>query len=121
MVFRRGTWAVGAPPEVVRLDDDTIALDAPADEAFRWLVEVASDVGEVTYLDRSVPIVEVLCTFVGEPATSLVLTVQGRMDRTDAFCHVESIEARPAPPTAAVVDVLEAAFRDRCDQFPASS
>lgn len=105
--------STGPVPGVARLDGDTLALDAPADEAFRWLAEVAHDIGEITYVDRSVPILEVLCSFEGEPATSLVLTLQGRMDRTDVFCHVESIEARPGPPTAAVVDVLEHAFAAR--------
>lgn len=96
-----------------RLDGDTLALGAPADEVFRLLIDAAHDIGEVTYLDRSVPILEVLCTFVGEPATSLVLTVQGRATFTEVFCTVESIEARPAPPTDAVVDVLQDAILAR--------
>jgi hypothetical protein len=112
----RTRWASAPPgpvPEVTRLDPDTLFLDVPADEAFRWMVEVAHDVGEITYLDRSVPILEVLCRFVGEPATSLVITVQGRAHGTEAFCTAESIEARPAPPTEAVVDLVEAAFQAR--------
>ena len=107
-------WRTAGPiPEVTRLDDDTLALAAPADETFRWLHEAAHDIGEVTYIDRSGPILEVLCRFVGEPATSLVVTLQGRANGTEAFCTVESIEARPAPPTAAVVDLLEDALRRR--------
>lgn len=98
---------------VARLADDTLAVAAPADETFRVLVDAAHDVGEITYLDRSVPILEVLCRFVGEPATSLVLTIQGRAEFTEVWCTVESIEARPAPPTAAVVDLLEAALGAR--------
>lgn len=111
----------GAPP-VHRLDGDALLLLAPADEAFRWLLEAAHDVGEVTYLDRSMPIAEVLCQFEGEPATSLVLTLQGRGEGTEVFCTVESIEARPAPPVAAVVDLLELALHRRRDdgQFPSS-
>ncbi|MCU1496481.1 MAG: DnaJ-like protein [Acidimicrobiales bacterium] len=105
----------GPPPPFARLDPDTLAFAAPADETFRWLVEVAHDIGEITYLDRSVPILEVLCRFVGEPATSLVITLQGRMDGTEAFCTAESIEARPAPPTEAVVDLLEAALAHRAE------
>lgn len=98
---------------VHRLAGDTVAVAAPADETFRVLLDAAHDVGEVTYLDRSMPIVEVLCTFVGEPATSLVVTLQGRAAYTELFCTVESIEARPAPPTDAVVDLLEAALARR--------
>lgn len=102
----------GAPP-VGRVDADTLALGAPADESFRWLLDAAHDVGEITYVDRSMPIMEVLCRFEGEPATSLLLTLQGRGERTEVFCTVESIEARPAPPTSAVVDLLELALHRR--------
>lgn len=101
-----------APP-VTRVDRDTLLVSAPPDEAFRWLVEAATDLGEITYLDRSGPILEVLCRFEGEPATSLVLTTQGRGAATEVFCTVESIEARPAPPVSAVIDVFELAFRRR--------
>lgn len=114
-VTARPRWASpehGAPP-VARLDADTIAVAAPADETFRWLVEAANDIGEITYLDRSGPILEVLCRFEGEPATSLMITLQGRADGTEAFCTVDSIEARPAPPAEAVVDLLELALRRR--------
>ena len=102
----------GAPP-LARLDDDTLLLDAPADEAFRWLVDAAHDLGAITYLDRSGPIFEALCRFEGEPATSLVVTIQGRADGTEAFCTAESIEARPGPPVGAVVDLYELALRRR--------
>lgn len=111
---RWGSPDHGAPP-VARLDADTIAVGAPADETFRWLVEAANDIGEITYLDRSGPILEVLCRFEGEPATSLMVTIQGRADGTEAFCTVDSIEARPAPPAEAVVDLLELALRRRQD------
>lgn len=104
--------AFGAPP-VGRIDEDTLALGAPPDETFRWLLDAAHDVGEITYVDRSMPIMEVLCRFEGEPATSLLLTLQGRGERTEVFCTVESIEARPAPPTSAVVDLLELALHRR--------
>lgn len=109
-----GAPLVGAPP-VHRTEHDALVVDAPADEAFRWLLEAAHDIGEVTYLDRSMPIVEVLCRFEDEPATSLVLTLQGRGLGTEVFCTVESIESRPAPPTGAVVDLLELALHRRRD------
>ncbi len=103
----------GGAPAVIRVDGDTLRIDAPAEEAFRWVIDAAHDVGEITYLDRSDPILEVLGTFEGEPATSLLVTFQGRMDGTDLICSAESIEARPGPPTAAVVDLLELALRRR--------
>lgn len=113
----RPTPAEGPPVVLTRVDDDTIALGAPADEAFGWLLDAAHDIGEITYLDRSVPIFEVLCRFVGEPATSLVVTLQGRAEVTDAFCTAESIEARPGPPVHAVVDVFEDALRQRLEPY----
>ena len=61
-------------------------------------------------MDGSAPLFEVLCRFVDEPATSLLVTLQGRADGTDALCSAESIEARPGPPTVAVVDVFENAL-----------
>lgn len=101
----------GGPPPFERVADDTLHFSAPADETFRWLLEAANEIGEITYLDRSGPIMEVLCRFVDEPATSLLITTQGRSHGTDAFCSAESIEARPGPPTSAVVDVYEHALR----------
>jgi hypothetical protein len=107
-----------AAPAVHRIDADTLHLDAPADETFRWLLDAAHDVGEITYVDRSMPIMEVLCRFEQEPATSLLLTLQGRGEGTEVFATVESIEARPAPPTAAVVDLLELALHRRHHRSP---
>lgn len=107
-------YEAGDPvPAVVRLDDDTLLLGASAEEVFRLLLEAAHDVGEITYVDRSVPILEVLCQFLGEPATSLLLTLQGRANGTEVFATVESIEDRPAPPVASVVDLLELALHRR--------
>jgi hypothetical protein len=108
----------GVETWVQRVDGDTLLVDAPADEAFRALLDAAHDVGEITYVDRSMPILEVLCQFEGEPATSLLVTLQGRGHGTEAFCTVESIEARPAPPTPLVVDLLEDALARRDPQLP---
>jgi hypothetical protein len=102
-----------AVPAVVRLNDDTLLLGAPGEEVFRLLLDAAHNVGEITYVDRSVPILEVLCQFLGEPATSLLLTLQGRSNGTEVFATVESIEDRPAPPVASVVDLLELALHRR--------
>lgn len=110
---RRPERAAEPVPGVARVDADTVIVDAPAEETFRLLAEAANDIGDITYVDRSVPILEVLCRFEGEPATSLVITLQGRAAGTEAFCTVESIEARPAPPVSAVVDLLELALRRR--------
>ena len=103
----------GPAPPVWRSDGDSLLLDAPGEETFRWLFEAAHDIGEITYVDRSVPIMEVLCQFEGEPATSLLVTLQGRATGTEVFCTVESIEDRPAPPVESVVDLLELALHRR--------
>lgn len=110
---RHEATPLGPAPPVRRVDADTLQLGAPPDETFRWLLDAAHDIGEITYVDRSMPIMEVLCRFEGEPATSLLLTLQGRGEATEVFCTVESIEARPAPPTSAVVDLLELALHRR--------
>jgi len=119
-VRRTERWRPGVDPSpgVLRIDDGTLLIGAPADEVFRLLIDAAHDIGEVTYVDRSVPILEVLCQFVGEPATSLLLTLQGRATGTEVFCTVESIESRPAPPAASVVDLLELALHRRAQPGP---
>lgn len=101
------------PAAIVRMEDDTIAFGAPADETLLLLLEAAHDLGELTYLDRSMPIIEVICQFQGTPTLSLVITLQGRCDGTEAFCTVESIEAGAGPPAGAVVDVLFDLLRQR--------
>ncbi len=107
-------WSIpldpAGPPVHIRVDSDTIRLLAPPDETFRWLLEAAHQIGHITYLDRSGPLFEVLCQFLHQPATSLLVTLQGRSDGTDALCSAESIEARPGPATVHVVDVLEDAL-----------
>jgi len=98
------------PIVMERIGADTIAFSAPAEETLTRLLEACHEIGEVTYLDRSVPIAEVLCRFEGEPSTSLVMTLQGRAHTTEVFFTAESIEARSGPATDAVVDVMEDAL-----------
>jgi hypothetical protein len=92
------------PVEV--LDGDTIWLDAPPDEAFARLLEACSEVGEVTYVDRSCPILEAMVAVPGEGACSLVITLQGRAHGTEAFCTLESIERVAQPPVTPLVRAL---------------
>jgi hypothetical protein len=96
------------PVEV--LDGDTIWLDAPPDEAFARLLEACSEVGEVTYVDRSCPILEAMVTVPGEGACSLVITLQGRAHGTEAFCTLESIERVAQPPVTPLVEAVVAAL-----------
>jgi hypothetical protein len=99
------------PPEV--LEGDTVHLACPADEAFARLLDACHRIGDVTYVDRSCAILEALVTVEGEGVCSLVITVQGRADGTDAFCTLEAIEHVATPPVRPVVDRLLLALRGR--------
>jgi hypothetical protein len=92
------------PPEV--LDGDTVHLDAPPDEAFVRVLDACHHIGDVTYVDRSCAILETLVRVDGEGVCSLVITLQGRADGTDAFCTLEAIERVASPPVRAVVEAL---------------
>lgn len=98
----------GVPAEV--LDGDTIHLALPAEEAFIRLVEACHRIGDVTYVDRSCAILEALVRVEGEGVCSLVITLQGRAEGTDAFCTLESIERVASPPVRDVVTALLAAL-----------
>jgi len=97
------------PPEV--LDGDTVHLHAPLDEAFIRILEACHHIGDVTYVDRSCAILEALVRVEGEGVCSLVITLQGRADGTDAFCTLEAIEHVASPPVRDVVVDLVAALR----------
>jgi hypothetical protein len=97
------------PPEV--LDGDTVHLRMPPDEAFVRLVEACHRIGDVTYLDRSCAILEALVRVEGEGVCSLLITLQGRADGTDAFCTLEAIEHVASPPVRQVTEALVAALR----------
>jgi hypothetical protein len=85
-----------APPPVgvVLLGGDTLLLAAPPNEAFALLVEAGHQVGEVSYIDRSCAIFEVVVRQDGETC-SLLVTLQGRAHGTEAFLTLEALE-RPA-------------------------
>jgi hypothetical protein len=97
------------PPEL--LDGDTIRLAVPADEAFVRLLDAAHRIGDVTYVDRSCAIFEALVPVDGQGACSLVVTLQGRAEGTDAFCTLEAIERVASPPVRPVTEALLAALR----------
>jgi len=88
------------------LDGDTIAVQAPADEAFALLFEAAGRVGHIAYFDRQLGILETVVRFEGGPTCSVLITLQGRAMYTEAFCTMESIEAAPTPPIRSVVEAI---------------
>lgn len=98
---------------LVRSAEDRIILAGGSDVTFRRVFDAAHDVGTISYVDRSGPILEVLCRFVGEPATSLLLTFAPHAGGTEIRAAAESIEDRPGPPVAAILDLLETALRHR--------
>ncbi len=104
-----GPPPLDTPPEV--LDGDTVHIQAPPDESFARLVDACHHIGDVTYVDRSCSFLEALVRVEGEGVCSLVITLQGRDDGTDAFCTLESIERVASPPVRPVVEDLVAVLR----------
>ncbi|MEJ7583307.1 MAG: hypothetical protein WKF43_04300 [Acidimicrobiales bacterium] len=97
------------------LDDDTLAIAVPADEVFLLLLESAHSVGEVTYVDPEGGLIEAIVAFQDPqvPVCSVVLSLQGRAERVEAFCTIESLDASVPPPVADVVALLAAQVRHR--------
>jgi hypothetical protein len=92
---------------------DSLLLDAPADEAFVALLEAAHAVGDVTYVDARLGLVEAVLADDGGNACQLLITLQGRATGTEAFCTLEPLGTTPCPPTEDVVAGLVAALGRR--------
>jgi hypothetical protein len=99
-----------APAEIIPIAlvaDDTIAVALPAGETYALLVEAAHRLGEVTHIEPSSALLQVVVEFIDAPVCQLLLTMQGRATGvTEVFCTVESLESEPAPPAAAVARIL---------------
>ncbi len=79
---------------VWRVDADTLALPAPADETYARLLEVAHQVGDVTYVDRQCGVLEALLRTRAGTTISMVISLQGRSNgSTEAFFTLEPIDA----------------------------
>jgi hypothetical protein len=94
--------------EADTLDHETISIAAPVPEAFSLILDAASSIGAVGYVDRHLGILEVLVRFAGGPTCSVLVTLQDRVHTTEASCTIDSIEAAPAPPLRPVVEALVA-------------
>jgi hypothetical protein len=123
-----GRHGPGSPPPPARpaeqvpaevLDGDTIHIAAPADEAFALLLEACHRIGHVSYLDRSCAILEAMVRVPDEGTCSLLITLQGRADGTDAFCTLEAVERVAQPPVGPVTAALLDALLDPLDGGPA--
>lgn len=99
--------APGLELTIELVDDSTIALGAPGDETLFLICEAAHELGEITYLDPSAGLVEVVVEFVEAPTSSVVFTLQGRATGvTDLFCTVEPLSGGLAPPADAVTRLV---------------
>lgn len=113
----RAGAAPAPPPErriqVALIDDDSIAIAAPADEALMLLLDTAHSLGEISYLDRTAGLVEVIVEFVEAPTSSVLFSLQGRANgTTEVFCTVEPLSGGEAPPADAVTRLVLATLRD---------
>ena len=99
--------------EIAVVADDTVALDLPAEEVFMVLLDTAHEIGDVTYVDVDAGLLEAIVHFEGTPVCSLVMSLQGRADRIEAWCTIESLDANEPPPVADVVRLLADLVRTR--------
>jgi hypothetical protein len=100
------------PPPAVGVTvvgNDTVLLAAPPDEAFALLLEAGHRVGNVSYVDRSCAIFEVVVHQDGETC-SLVVTLQGRAHGTEAFLTLEAMERAATLPPDRIVERVVAAL-----------
>lgn len=92
---------------VVAVDDQTVGITVPPDEALLWLLEAAHRLGEVSYLDRGSGLLEVVVEFIDQPTSSVVMSLQGRATGiTEVLCTVEPLSGGDAPPAAAVARLV---------------
>jgi hypothetical protein len=102
----------GEPVAVVSSPDEaTITVAAPASETYATLYEAAGRVGEISYYDRRLGLLEIIVRFEGGPSCSVVMTTHTHSHCTEVLCHMESIESVPAPPIAPVIHALVAELR----------
>jgi hypothetical protein len=96
-------------PSPIAVTGDTISVARPLAEVWPVLLDVAHGLGEVAYVDRSVPVIEVIVEFVDHPVSSMLLSAQARPDGTTAVsCAVEALGGDPAPPGDAVARLVAA-------------
>ncbi|MEX0767330.1 MAG: J domain-containing protein [Microthrixaceae bacterium] len=93
--------------EICLLDDFTLQVKAPASETLMLLIDMAHDLGEISYLDPAAGLLEIVIEFVEEPTSSVLLTMQGRSSGvTEVFCSVEPLSGGISPPADAVARLL---------------
>lgn len=88
------------------VDPTTIEVLAPQVEAMLQLLEVAHRLGDVSYLDRSSGLLELVVEFLDAPTSSVMLTLTGTDSGTLVRCDVEPLSGGEAPSAAAVTQLL---------------
>lgn len=89
--------------------DHQFFLEAPFDEAFRLVLDVASQFGGIGYIDRQLGICEIMVRYSGGPTCSVMFTLEPAPFGTNVSCVVESIEAAPTPdPSEFITQFTEA-------------
>ena len=101
------------------VEGDTLHVPLPPAVVFAALMEVGHGLGEVTYVDRWVGLLETVVVFDDYPVCSVLCEVQGGRSglTTHVLVMVESLTGDP-PPTDAdvaelVADRLRGVFRIR--------
>lgn len=94
------------PGDPTLLGPTTIGLGLLEPVALRRLLDMALDLGDVTFLDRSNGLLEVVVEFEDAPTSSVVLTVSGHPDGSRIDCWVEPLSGGPAPPADAVTRLV---------------
>lgn len=98
------------------LADDVIGLDTPLREALMLVLDAAHELGEVSYLDPSSGLVEVVVEFLQAPTSSVVLSLHATPGgHTAVACEVEPLSGGSAPPAAAVTQLVLETLRGRAD------
>lgn len=95
------------PGDIRVLDDDTIAVRAPGHETVLRMIEAASELGEITFCDPTLGMVQVVIEFVDAPTAQILMTTQGRGDgTTEVFCSVDPFNGGDVPATRPVVAII---------------
>jgi hypothetical protein len=98
-----------AAASTIVVEGDTVIVPHGPNEVWPVLLEVAHGLGEVAYVDRSVPVIETIVEFIDHPVSSLLLSPFGRGQGTTAVhCAVEALGGDRPPPVDAVARLVAA-------------
>jgi hypothetical protein len=70
------------------------------------LAEAAEHVGDITYLDHSSGLLQVIARDEPGPWCYLTFSLQGRATGTEIFTSIEPIDASPPPPIGPILERL---------------